>query len=112
MPLLQKTAHGDGNEDRGNTAGQRPNYPARRPLAGEAVVNHRADNRQSAEDDYGLENHSLAIDRHRHAALGGSDHGLHDGHRMDCLFRVHAECSAAGASIGEFLKLGQQRIDR
>jgi len=57
--LIQEAAHGDGNEDRGNTPGQGPENLARSPFAGEAVVNHGSNDCHAAEDDNYFKEHSL-----------------------------------------------------
>ena len=58
--LVQEAAHGDGDEDCGNTAGQGPENFARRPFASESVVNHGTNDRYAAEDDNYFKEHSLA----------------------------------------------------
>ncbi len=57
--LVQEAAHGDGDEDRGDTAGQGPEKFSRRPFTGEAVVNHGTNDRHAAEDDNYFKEHSL-----------------------------------------------------
>ena len=58
--LIQEAAHGDGNENRGNTPGKGPENLARSPFAGEAVVSHGNNDCHAAEDDNYFKEHSLA----------------------------------------------------
>lgn len=89
--LLHHGAHCYGDKDCDDGACQWPENPSSNPFTGEPVIDHGAKDRNAADQQNEFEKQCLrAVNSDRCAAIGGSDHRLHNGDCVDGLFRLHA----------------------